>query len=66
MSWTDNPVRDFEAYDAQQQREQDRLPICSDCGNPIQTDKLFLINDEFICPECLIDNYRKDTADYVE
>lgn len=66
MFFSDDPLRDFERHDAEQQQELDRLPVCSECDNPIQTDKLFLINDEFICPECLIDNYRKDTCDYVE
>lgn len=34
MSWTDDPVADFDRYDAEQQL--DSLPVCECCGEPIQ------------------------------
>ena len=61
-----DPVADYEAYSAHQQAELDRLPRCSYCGEPIQTDYLYEINDELICPECLDQNHRKWVNDYVE
>lgn len=66
MSYCPDNYDLYTAHEARQQRELERLPVCSECDNPIQTEKFFLINDEFICPQCLIDNYRKDTEDYIE
>lgn len=56
----------WKQHEAQQQRQLDRLPVCSHCEEPIQSEHLFLINDEFICLECLVENYRKNTEDYIE
>lgn len=64
--YSDDPVRDAERYAAEQDRQLDRLPECSECGHPIQSQHYFLINDEIICTNCLIQNYRKDTEDYIE
>ena len=66
MFYSDNPVSDFERHDAEQERKLERLPICSECGERIQSDTLYLINDETICPECLEANYRKCTDDFME
>lgn len=41
-----------------------KRPKCSDCGEPIQDEYCYLINDELICPECLKYNYRKNTEDF--
>ena len=64
--FTDDPARDFAYHDAQQSRNLERLPVCENCGEPIQDEHLFLINDEFICEECLKNNFRKRTEDYCE
>lgn len=53
-------------HDAQQEAELQTLPVCCECGEHIQTDELFEINDELICPQCMIDNHRKWTEDYCE
>lgn len=63
---TDDPIADFLRHDAEQQRKLDRLPKCADCGEPVQDDHFYLINDEVICPNCLESNYRKEIEDYVE
>ena len=63
--YSDDPVWDAERHAADQDRETERLPKCSDCGDPIQDEHLFLINDETICTRCLIHNYRKETEDYI-
>ena len=65
MSWTDDPVADFERYDAEQQAKLEKLPICCECDHPIQDEHCFEINDEYICEECLIDNHRKRVEDIV-
>lgn len=56
----------WEAHDAKQERWLAELPVCDVCDNPIQDEHLYLINDEFICPECLERDFRKDTDDYVK
>lgn len=63
---TDNPVKDFEKYDAEQQKELEKLPVCSHCDEPIQDEHYYEINDEVVCEECLEQNFRKSVDDYVE
>ena len=65
MAWTDDPVADFERYDAEQERKLERLPTCSCCDEPIQDDYFYQINDENICVHCLNEYFRKDVDDYV-
>ena len=36
MYYTDNPVRDFERYDADREDELASLPVCDICDEPIQ------------------------------
>lgn len=66
MFITGDPLADFDRYDAEQQRRMDKLPVCADCGEPVQADHFYLINDEVICPDCLEAGYRKAVEDYVE
>lgn len=56
----------WEAHEAEQERRLAELPKCDICDNPIQSDHLYLINDEFVCPECLDRDFRKEVDDYVE
>lgn len=57
---TDDPVADFDRYDAWCQKELDKLPKCADCEDPIQDDHYYVINDKPICPDCLESGYRKE------
>lgn len=66
MQITDNPLADFASWDAEQTAELERLPVCADCGEPVQNDHYYLINDEVICPNCLESGYRKDIDEYIE
>ena len=66
MMYTDDPIADYERHEAEQERRLAELPVCEICGEPIQDEHLFLINDEFVCTACLIRDFRKDTDDYVE
>lgn len=66
MCWTDDPLADFHRHDAEQEAKLERLPRCSECGEAIQSDECYEINDELICPECLKQNHRKRVEDYVE
>ena len=53
-------------HEAQQQAQLDKLPVCCECDEPIQTDEYYEINGECICPECLESNHRKWVEDYVQ
>lgn len=55
----------WEAHERELERELERFPFCEICGNPIQDEHLYLINDEFICQECLERDFRKKVEDYV-
>lgn len=63
---TDDPVKDYDRYAEEQDKQLQKLPRCSECDNPIQTEECYEINDELICPECLQDNHRKWVEDYIE
>lgn len=65
-SYTGDPIRDAEAWDAEQQAGLDRLPVCTYCGEPIQDDFCYEINDEIICEECLNEHYRHYTDSYID
>lgn len=56
----------WEDHEREKEQALERLPVCEVCGNPIQGDHLYLINDEFVCPACLERDFRKDVDDYVE
>ena len=62
---SDDPIKDFERYDAEQQRLIDSLPLCYECDQPIQDDFCYEINGELVCGVCLNDNHRKETEDYI-
>jgi formylmethanofuran dehydrogenase subunit E len=61
---TDDPIADFERYDAEQQKKLSRLPRCCCCGEPIQDDFYFDLGDEIYCEECLKEQFRKSTEDW--
>lgn len=60
MFLTDDPVADFDRYDAEQQKQLDRLPKCDICDHPIQDDHYYQINGDNVCPDCLDNEFRKD------
>lgn len=66
MYVTDDPVADYERYDAEQERALERLPRCTCCNEPIQQDDAVCINDEWFCDGCLVDYFRKPIDDYIE
>lgn len=64
--WTDDALADFHRYDAAKEAKLEKLPECSECGNKIQDEYAFYINDEWICERCMNANYRRAVDDYVE
>lgn len=65
MSYTDNPAADYARYDAAQKAQEDKLPKCAYCGEPIQDDFLYDFDGMLICEVCLEKNHRKWTEDYI-
>ena len=61
--WTDDPTADFERHSADQERQLDKLPECCECGQKIQDEFCYEINDELICPNCMNDNHLKLVSD---
>lgn len=59
MPYTDNPIADFDAWDADQNKRLARLPVCADCDEPIQDEFAYYINGEWICENCM-DAYRRE------
>lgn len=63
---TDDPIADFNRWEAKRQEELNKLPKCAECDHPILTEEYYEINDEPVCPECLVSNHRKWVDDYIE
>ena len=61
MYYTDDPLRDFARYDAEQQAELDKLPECACCGYEIQQEDAFCLDGKWICDDCLPE-FRKEIA----
>ena len=66
MYRTDDPLADFARRDAKQGRWLKRRPVCSECGEPIQDERCYEVNDELICESCMEGNHRKYVEDYME
>lgn len=62
---TDNPLSDYNRYMSKQEKALSRLPVCSECGEHIQDDYCYVINDEYICEDCMI-IYRKPIDDLID
>lgn len=57
MCYTDEPSYDADVYYGKMDEMLNKLPKCSDCGEPIQDDEAYLIDGELICERCM-DNYK--------
>jgi len=56
----------WEQHNAKAEAWLEKQPICVCCGYHIQDDFLFDINGDLFCEECMKDNFRKCTDDYVK
>lgn len=65
MPYTDDPLSDYARWETEQERRLAKLPVCEYCGEPVQDDHYFLINDEVLCRECLHSQYRKSIDEYI-
>ena len=51
--YSDDPLMDFERWDAEQYDELKERPCCSFCDEPIQENTAYRINDMLFCEECM-------------
>ena len=56
----------WKQHEAEAEKWLRELPLCSECYRPIQDERCFEFNGEIICEECLADNHKKWTEDYIE
>ena len=52
--YTDDPIADHEAYEAELARLEKEVPVCDYCNRPVADDFYYEINDEVICAECMV------------
>jgi len=60
--YTDDPIADAAAYDAELARLEAQVPDCEICNKPVAEDYYYEINDEVICAECMERDFRKEVA----
>ena len=69
MFYTNDPISDFERHDAQQERWLQSRPVCEVCGEHIQDERLYDIDGDLVCEECLKEymdeHYRQSTEKYL-
>ena len=56
---TNDPLADFDSWSAEQERQLAKLPVCADCGDPIQQETAVYMHGFWYCDSC-IDSYRRD------
>lgn len=64
--WVPDYAELHDRYEAEQQRQLDKLPKCEYCGKPIGDDYLYDLDTTIICELCLNTHFRKPVDDYVE
>ena len=50
---TDNPIHDFNMYDAEQEEKLQALQKCDICEEPIQQEMAVCFEGKYICDDCL-------------
>ena len=66
MFYSDDPVMDFQRYDAEQAERLEQYPKCAHCGHEITDERLFNINGELYHIGCAEEEFQKWTEDYME
>ena len=66
MPWTNDPVSDYNRYCEEQERYERRLPKCCCCDHHIGDDFLYVIEDDIYCEECMKDEFRRLTEDFMD
>ncbi len=66
MYLSDDPALDFARLDMELARAEDRLPQCECCGEAINDDDYYEIDNEILCEDCMKKRYKKRTEDFVQ
>lgn len=66
MPYTDDPIADFNKWDAEQENRRKMLPRCCECGKHIQDDELFDVYGDLYCWDCAIKEFRRSTDYYID
>ena len=53
MSYTDNPIADFDDYSYRQEKWLKSRPECAWCGQPIQDESAYYVNNDWCCERCM-------------
>lgn len=56
---SDDPNRDFDRWDAEQNRLREKLPVCDVCDQTIDSD-YYHINGDNICADCMETYFKKE------
>jgi formylmethanofuran dehydrogenase subunit E len=64
--YSDDPIRDYDRYDAQREKQLEDFPRCSECDKYICDDFYYEFDGEIICEDCLCDNHRKSTDSFID
>lgn len=63
-SYWGDPLDCFDRYEADQSEELEKLPVCSECGEPIQDDFCYQIDGDLICEKCM-DRFHVSTDRFI-
>lgn len=64
--YSDDPVRDFERWDAEQSEWLEKLPKCAHCDHAIQDERLMSIDGELYHIDCAIEAFSEWTENHME
>lgn len=62
----DRVLEELNAHLRAEEEYLEKLPKCALCGEPIQDDFLYYINGETLCEDCLNNNYRDVTENFMD
>lgn len=55
----------FLRHEAEQEEALKRFPKCAECNHPIQDERCYRFGEVFICEQCMDDNHKVKTEDYI-
>ena len=64
MAWTDDPIADFHRHEQEREDWLRKRPVCCECDQHIQGERLCEFEGETICLDCLKENHLKFTEDF--
>lgn len=64
MITSGDPLRDFDRHDEECEKALQKLPVCDECGEPINEDEYYDVYGEILCWTCLKAKFQKWTEDY--